>query len=65
MTDDNYIFFGMKEIMKFYKIGSEDKFYSLVKIGMPAKKIVVTWIGTQKNIDEFFHKITQTESSVK
>ena len=65
MTDDNYIFFGMKEIMKFYKIQSEERFYKLIEIGMPAKKIVGTWIGTQKNINHFFDKLTQSESSVK
>ncbi len=62
MDEKNYVFFGMKEIMKAYKIGSEDKFYNLVKLGMPVKKIVGTWTGTQKNINKWFDEKTHCEN---
>lgn len=62
MPEENKIFIGMKEIMNHYKIGSEEKFYALVKLKMPVKKVIGTWMGTQNAINKFFEEITSQNS---
>ncbi len=62
MPESNKILFGMKEIMNVYRIGSEDKFYKLIKEGMPCKKIIGGWIASENKINKWFEEKTSLNS---
>ncbi len=59
MSEETKILIGMKKIMDYYQIGSEEKFYKLVKEEkMPCKKIVGSWVGSVNKINEWFEEKT-------
>jgi len=51
--DKSNVLIGRGRICDFLSIGKE-AFYTLVKNGMPVRKVGAMWVGHQDDLEEFF-----------
>ena len=64
MKKDSKALTCRKEICSFLRIG-KNKFYRLVKDGLPVEKRGGSWIGHKEEIEEWFRVVKFSENHIK